>query len=43
MARIAFKLSTIVGENLEIYLPQIARIVFKLSTKVWENFEINFP
>ena len=39
MARIAFKLS-MVGENFEIYFPQIARIAFNLSTMVGENFEI---
>ena len=34
------KLSTMVGENLEIYLCQIAADALKLSTTVGENFEI---
>ena len=36
----AFKLSTMVGENFEIYTSQMARMGFKLSTMVGENFEI---
>ena len=40
MARMAFKLFTMVGENFEIYTTQMARIDFKLSTTVGENFEI---
>ena len=32
-----------VGENFELYLPQMARKAFKLSTMVGENFEIYWP
>ena len=39
MAEIAFKLSTMVGEKFESFLPQMAEIFFKLSTMVGENFE----
>ena len=39
MARIDFKLSTMVGENFENYTFQMARMAFKLSTMVGENFE----
>ena len=39
MARIAFKLSTMVGENFKSYLYQMTRIGFKLSTMVGEIFE----
>ena len=36
----AFKLSTMVGENFEIYMSQMAKNALKLSTMVGENFEI---
>jgi hypothetical protein len=39
MAKNALKLSTIVGENIEIHLSQIAKNAPKLSTMVGENFE----
>ena len=32
-----------VGENFEIYWPQMARNVFKLSTMIEENLEICWP
>ena len=41
MAKIAFRLSTMVGENFESFLPQMAEIAFKLSTMVAENFEFH--
>ena len=40
MGKFALKLSTIFGENFEIYLSQMAKIAFKLSTRVGEKFEI---
>ena len=40
IAKNAFKLSTMVGENFEIYLSQMAENALKLSTIVGENFEI---
>ena len=40
MAKNALKLSTMVGENFEIYLPQMAKNALKLFTMVGENFEI---
>ena len=36
----AFKFSTMVGENFENYISQMAGNAFKLSTMVGENFEI---
>ena len=33
------KLSTMIGENFEIYMCKIAIIAYKLSTMVGENFE----
>ena len=39
-ANIALKVSTMVGENFEIYLSQVAKIALKLSIIVRENFEI---
>ena len=39
-AKNIFKLSTMVGENFEIYMPQIAKTGHRLSTMVGENFEI---
>ena len=38
MAKNAFKLSTMVGENFEIYFSQMAKNAFKLSTMVGEHF-----
>ena len=44
MAKNALKLSTIVGENVEICSSQIARNALKLTTMVGENVEIyNLP
>ena len=40
MARMTFKLSTMIGENFEIYTSQMARMAFNLSTMIGENFEI---
>ena len=40
MAKTDLKLSTIVGENFEIYLFQVAKNALILSTMVGENFEI---
>ena len=40
IAKNAFKLFTMVGENFEICSSQIAKNAFKLSTMVGENFEI---
>ena len=40
MAKNAFKLSTMVGENFEIHYSQMAKNAFKLSTLVGENFVI---
>ena len=40
MATNALKLSTMVGENLEIYLSQMATNALKLSTMVGENLDI---
>ena len=40
MAKYALKLSTMVGENSEIYFPQIAKNALKLSTMVGEIYEI---
>ena len=42
MAKNAFKLSTIVGENFEIYLPQMVKNAFKLPIMVGENFPRRF-
>ena len=33
----ALKLSTMVGENFEIYLPQMAKDALKLSTNGWRK------
>ena len=41
MAKIAFKLSTMVGKNILIYLSQMTKIASTSSTMVGENFEIN--
>ena len=38
MAKNAFKLSTMIGENFEIQLSQMAKNAFKLSIMVGENF-----
>jgi len=43
MTKNAFKLSTMVGENFEIYLSQMTKNAFKLSTMVGEKFEIYYP
>ena len=43
MAKNALKLSTIVGETFEIYLPQMETIAVKLSTMVGEFFQIYLP
>ena len=43
MAKNALKLSTMVGENFEIYSPQMAKNALKLSTMVGENIEIYLP
>ena len=40
MAKNTLKLSTIVGENFEIYMSQMAKNTLKLSTMIGENFEI---
>ena len=40
MAKTDLKLSTMVGENFEIYLSQMAKMAFKLSTVVGENLYI---
>ena len=40
MAKNALKLTTMVGENFEIYLSQIAKNALKLSTMVGEIFKI---
>ena len=40
MAKDAFKLSTMVGENFKIYLSLMAKNAFKLSTMVGEKIEI---
>ena len=40
MAKNAFKLSTIVGENFEIYFSQMAKNALKLSLMVGGKFEI---
>jgi len=40
VAKNAFKLSTMVGENFEIYRSQVAKNAFKLSTMVGEKIEI---
>ena len=42
MAKNVLKLSTMVGENFEIYLYQMAKNAFKLSNMVGETFEIYF-
>ena len=41
MAKNTLKLSTMVGENFEIHLSQMAINAPKLSTMVGENFEIH--
>ena len=38
IARNLFKLSTMVGENFEIYMSEMANNTLKLSTMVGENF-----
>ena len=43
MAKSALKLSTMVGENFEIYCSQMAKNAFKLSTMVGDIFEIYLP
>ena len=43
MVRITFKLSITVGEEFEIWWPQMARNALILSTMVGENFEICWP
>ena len=43
LSELPLKLSTMVGENFEFYLPQMARIASKLSTMVGENFEFYLP
>ena len=40
MAKNGLRLSTMVGENFEIYLSEMAKNELKLSTMVGENFEI---
>ena len=40
MAKIAFKLSSMVRENFEIYSSQMTKIAFKLFTMVGKPFEI---
>jgi hypothetical protein len=42
MVKNALKLSTMVGENFEIYLSQMVKNALKLSTMVGENFEIRW-
>ena len=42
MAKIAFKLSTMVGENFEINSSQMAKIATKFSNMVEENFEMAY-
>ena len=42
LPKYVFKFSTMVGENFEIYLPQMAKNAFKLSTMVDENFSRRF-
>ena len=37
------KLSTMVGENFEIFFCEMSKIAFKLSTMVGENFEDFMP
>ena len=39
MAKIVFKLSTMIGENLEFHQSEMAKTVFKLSIMVGENLE----
>ena len=39
MPKNVFKLSAIVGENVEICLPKIAKIAFKFSTMIGNFFE----
>ena len=40
MAKNVFKISTMVGENFEIYTSEMAKNAFKISTMVGEIFEI---
>jgi hypothetical protein len=42
MAKNEFKLSSMVGENFEIYFSQMAKNDLKLSTMVGEHFENHF-
>ena len=43
VAKKDLKLSTMVGENVEIYFSQMAKNTLKLSTMVGEIFEIYLP